>query len=243
MPDTPQDRRRSPLTWVVPLALLLALAGLYFVWPGFASFVDEAAAVLTSGDRQRAQEWVRAFGAWGYAVVLALMVLQTVLAVVPSLLMMVVAVLAYGPVGGGLLAWAGLLVAATVAYGVGRAIGPATVDRLVGEATERKVSGFVERYGVWAVVAARVSPVISTDAVSVVAGLVQMGYARFLAATAAGTLPLTVLVAWLGEDIDRLKTGLIWVSAVSLATFVGYVLYDRRSGTTDSGSDTVEGAS
>ena len=85
----------------------------------------------------------------------------------------------------------------------------------------------LERYGVWGVVAARLSPVLSTDAVSIVAGLVGMRFWRFVLATAAGTLPLTVLVAWLGADIDRLKTGLIWVSVVSLATFVGYVAYDR----------------
>jgi uncharacterized membrane protein YdjX (TVP38/TMEM64 family) len=205
-----------------------ALVLLYFAWPSFQSFVNEAVAVLTSGDRQRTQAWVQGFGVWGYVVVLFLMIFQAVLAVVPSLLMMVVAVLAYGPVWGGVLAWGGLLLAASVSYGIGRALGPVTVDRLVGETTEKKISGFVEHYGLWAIIAARVSPVISTDAVSFVAGLVSMGYVRFIAATAVGTLPLTILVAWLGADIDRLESGLIWVSVVSLAAFLAYVLYDRK---------------
>lgn len=226
--DSP--RKQSKLTWLVPLGLVAVLALLYAVWPGFREFVQEGASVLTSGDREQTRAWVEGFGGWGYGVVLLLMVMQAVLAVVPSLLMMVVAVLAYGPVLGGLLAWGGLLLAASVAYGVGRLLGERGVARLVGEKTEQKVADFVERYGLWAVVAARISPVISTDAVSFVAGLVRMGYIRFVAATAAGTLPLTVLVAWLGQDIDRLKTGLIWVSVVSVAAFVGYVVYDRRKG-------------
>lgn len=224
------SREQSKLTWLVPLGVVAVLALFYAAWPGFRDFVQDGASVLTSGDREQTRAWVEGFGGWGYGVVLLLMVMQAVLAVVPSLLMMVVAVLAYGPVVGGLLAWGGLLLAASVAYGVGRLLGEGAVARLVGEKTEQKVADFVERYGLWAVVAARISPVISTDAVSFVAGLVRMGYVRFLAATAAGTLPLTVLVAWLGQDIDRLKTGLIWVSVVSLAVFVGYVVYDRYKG-------------
>lgn len=219
---------QSKLTWLIPLGLLALIGALYAFWPAFQSFADEAYRVAASGDQARLQTWVQGFGPWGFVVILALMLAQTVLAVIPSILMMVVAVLAYGPWVGGLLAWGGLLFAASFAYGIGRSLGPVTVDRVVGAKTERKVTRFVERYGVWGIIAARVAPAISTDAVSFVAGLVRMGYVRFIAATAAGTLPLTVLIAWLGEEYTRLKTGLIWVSVVSLVLFVGYVLYDRR---------------
>ena len=222
-----QPARQSKLTWVIPLVLLGVLAGLYFAWPAFQSFVDQAYAVTTSGDRQRFEQWIRGYGAWGPVVIFAVMIMQTLLAVVPSTLIMVVAVLAYGPLWGGVLAWSGLLVAASVAYGIGRAVGPVTVDRLIGHKTEQKVEHFVNRYGLWAIVAARVSPAFSTDAVSYVAGFVKMGAKRFIAATAMGTLPLTVLVSYLGADIGRLKTGLIWISVASLALFIGYVVYDR----------------
>lgn len=213
---------------MLPLAFVAALVGLYFLWPSFQSFIDEAVDVLRSGERARVEQWVQGFGAWGVVIILVLMLLQTLLAFLPSLVTMVVAVLAYGPLVGGALAWGGLILAASLGYGIGRSLGPVTVDRLIGTKTERKVSRFVERYGAWAIVAARISPVLSTDAVSFAAGLVKMRYLRFLLATAAGTLPLTVLIAYLGSDVERLKSGLIWVSVVSLVVFVGYVVYDRR---------------
>ena len=128
----------------------------------------------------------------------------------------------------GVLTFGGRLLAATVAFGRERALGPATVGRLIGERTERKVEDFVEHYGAWGVIVARVSPVISTDAVSFAAGLVGMRFPRFIFATAVGTLPLTALVAWLGEDVDRLQTGLVWISVISVAAFVAYVIRDRR---------------
>ena len=225
-------REQSRWTWIIPLALLTLLVSLYFVWPGYRDFLDRAFDLIRQGDQQALQDWVRGFGFWGPLLILALMIAQTLLAFIPSVLVMVVAVLAYGPWWGGLLAWGGLLLAASVAYLIGRVLGPVTIDRLLGHKAEQKVAHYVECYGVWAIIAARISPALSTDAVSYVAGLLRMRYERFLLATATGILPLAGLISFLGEDIERLGTGLIWVSVVSLAIFVGYVIIDhlRRGG-------------
>lgn len=232
-PKREGERGASRWTWIVPLVLVALLVLLYFLWPAYQQFVNRAVELLRRQDRQELQAWVLGFGAWGPLLILALMIAQALLAFLPSVVVMVVAVLGYGPWWGGLLAWAGLLVAATVAYLIGRALGPVTVDRLVGEAAERKVSRYVERYGIWAIVAARISPALSNDAVSYAAGLVRMRYWHFALATALGTLPLTAFIAYLGEDIARLQTGLIWVSVVSVVLFVAYVIYDhvRHQGT------------
>ena len=221
------ESSESRWTWIIPVGLIALLVGLYFVIPPYRDFVDKAYTLLTSGDQQGFETWVRGFGAWGPAVILALMIMQTLLAFIPSVLIMIVTVVAYGPLWGGVLTWGGLMVAAAVGYGIGRAVGPATVYQLIGEKTENKVEGFVEDYGIWAIIAARVSPALSTDAVSFVAGLVKMGWLRFLFATGAGILPLTVLIAFLGADFQRLETGLIWVSVVSVALFLGYVVFDK----------------
>lgn len=227
MSDTPH-RDKSRWTWIVPLALLAGVIGLYFLWPDFRDFVARAYQVLSSEDRQRVEAWVAQYGPWGFVVIFALMLMQTIIPVLPSVIAMVASVLAFGPVVGGLVAWSGMLLAATLGYGIGRVVGPVTVDRLLGGKAKQRLEGYLDRYGFWAIIAARISPVLSTDAVSIVAGLVHMKFVRFFAATAAGTLPLTLLIAFLGEDIDRLETGLIWLSAISVAVFIGYVLYDRR---------------
>jgi uncharacterized membrane protein YdjX (TVP38/TMEM64 family) len=118
-------------------------------------------------------------------------------------------------------------VASSVGYGLGRALGPATVGKFLGQKTEKKVQDQVDRYGIWAIVLARISPLISNDAVSIVAGLAKMPYLRFLLATIGGIVPLILLIAYLGEDIDRLKTGLIVVSVVGIVLLVGFYIYDR----------------
>ena len=227
--DTSSRRKQSKWTWIIPLGVLALLIGLYFLWPGFQRFAEEGYEVLSSEDQERVEQWVTGFGAWGFAVILALMFMQTLIPVLPSVVAMVAAVLAYGPFFGGALAWGGMLLAASLGYGIGRSVSSVTVDRLLGRDTKDKVERFVDHYGLWAIIAARISPVLSTDAVSIVAGLVKMRFWCFLVATAVGTLPLTILIAYLGADIDRLQTGLIWVSVASVAIFIGYVIYDRRA--------------
>jgi uncharacterized membrane protein YdjX (TVP38/TMEM64 family) len=210
--------------------LLLTLVSMYFAWPAFQQFVQRAYEVVSSGDQRRIESWVRGYGPWGVVVVLGLMFLQSVVAVLPSIGTMIAAVLAYGPLWGGALAWGGMLLTGSFMYGVGRTLGPVTVERFIGEKTSKRVEQIVERYGSWAVVIARLTPFSSSDAVSFIAGALSMSYPRFLLAMAGGTLPLTVLIAWLGHDMGRLKVGLLVASAVTLVAFIAHLIWQRWHG-------------
>lgn len=207
--------------------LIGGLVASYFIFPGFQEGVNEAWEVFTSGDKQRISSWVSQFGYWGPVFIVLAMVAQMFLLVVNVVLLMLVAIIAYGPVWGSVIAVVAVLVASTAGYFIGRSVGQAGVTKLIGHKAEKKVTDFVDNYGLWAIFIARISPFLSNDAVSFVAGLAKMGYWRFIGATMAGIVPLTVLLAWLGENNQRLKTGLIWVSAVSLAVFIGYIVYDK----------------
>jgi uncharacterized membrane protein YdjX (TVP38/TMEM64 family) len=199
----------------------------YFFIPDYAAFIDEAYQVLTSGDEARISRWVQQYGAWGPLFIVLVTVAQMFLLVVNVMLVVLVAVLAYGAWWGAVLSVVSIVIASTIGYFIGRTLGPYTVYRLIGEASERKLEDIVERYGLGAVVLARISPFLSNDAISFVAGLVRMSYWRFMGATLVGIVPLVGLIGWLSEDMERLKTGLLWVSSISLLGFAAYVVYDR----------------
>ena len=225
------EREGDRRSWISLGLTALVLGGLvvaYFAWPAFQEHVNEAYDVLTSGDRARIEEWVGQFGPWGPVAVVLTMVLQMFLIVIPSWGLMIVNVLAFGPVGGALLSVAGIAAASSLGYFIGHHLHETTIDHIVGAKTSRKMEGYVDDYGLWAVFVARLAPFLSNDAISFIGGLVQMGYWKFLGATLAGIAPLTVLIAALGNDVDQLKTGLIVASAVCLVLFVGYVVYDRQ---------------
>jgi uncharacterized membrane protein YdjX (TVP38/TMEM64 family) len=222
-----EETKQSKWPLMITGAILLLLVGAYFVSAGFQANINEGWEVLTSGDEKRISSWVEQFGFWGPFFIILAMVAQMFLLVINVVALMLVAIIAFGPVWGSLIAIIAVLVASTIGYMLGRGLGEAGVRRIIGQKAEEKVCGFVSDYGIWAVMIARSSPFLSNDAVSFVAGITKMGYLRFILATLAGITPLTILLAWLGENDDRLVNGLMWVSGISLAGFIGYVVYDK----------------
>lgn len=224
--ETSVKQSKAPL--YVSLGLVAAVIAGYFLIPGVRDFFKEAWDVLTSDDQQRIQQWVGQFGWMGPVVIVLVMIVQMFLLVIPTPLIMVVSILAYGPFGGSLIILAGIFCASTIGYWIGRYFGPVIVGKLVGNKTEEKIESFIDDYGFWAVIVTRLSPFLSNDAISFVGGMLRMNYWRFIGATLAGITPLTALIAFLGENNERLKTGLIWGSVISIALFAAYVWWDKR---------------
>lgn len=217
-----EQRKQSVWVFIVSAAVILGLVLSYFFIPGVQEFANNAYEVLTSDDKQRVKEWVSGFGFWGPVVIVATMVVQMFLIVVPSPLLMIVSTLAYGPWWGSLISYIAVVVAASIAYFIGYHASNAFIDRLIGQKSAQKVNHYIQKYGVWAVVLFRVSPFLSNDGISFVAGLGEMRFTRFILATTAGIIPLIAMIAFLGEDTDRLKDGMLWISA---ATVVGFGIY------------------
>lgn len=210
------------------ITILIAAAISYFVFPEMEQFVNEAYHTLTSQNEERITRWVNQLGIWGPVFIIITMVLQMFFLIIPSPLLMLVSILAYGPFWGSVLSVAAIFIASTVGYFVGKFLSHLTIRKLIGEKKEKKLEYYVNRYGFWAVVITRLSPFLSNDAISFVAGIVKMTYWKFMGATLMGIVPLTILFAWFGENNERLKTGLIWTVIVSALAFVVYVVYDSR---------------
>ena len=200
----------------------------YFLIPEVKEFLDEAWSVLTRDDEERVQKWVSGFGWLGPIILVLAMIAQMFLLVVPSILLMVVSVLAYGPIWGSIIIIASVYAASTVGYFIGSYFGDTIVKRIIGKKSEKKVASFLDDYGFWAVIVTRLNPFLSNDAISFVGGLLRMGYWKFMGATLVGIAPLTAFIAIFGKSIDELKMGLLWGSVFSLLAFGAYVWWDKK---------------
>ncbi|WP_019990276.1 TVP38/TMEM64 family protein [Rudanella lutea] len=210
----------------LPLILTVLLVGglgvAYVTVPAFSQFIREAFEVLSSDDRPRISEWVSQFGWRGPLIIVAAMVAQIFMVVVPSFVLIAVSMLAYGPVNGTLISLVASGVAATVGYGVGSGVGEAMVRRLVGDKTERKAGAWVRENGFWSIVFARMTPFISGDAISLVGGLSGLSYPKFITATLLGVTPLTLLIAYFSRSQDLMRKGFIGLTIVSGLLLLGY---------------------
>ena len=159
---------------------LILSAQIFFAIPSVNDFFKEAWSVLTSDDEARVKKWVEGFGWFGPVVIVLAMVIQMFLLVIPTILLMIVSTLAYGPVWGSIINFTAVIIASSVGYAIGKYLGLSFIERLVGEKTTKKITTFIENYGFWAVVITRINPFLSNDAISFVAGILKMNYWKFI---------------------------------------------------------------
>ncbi|WP_194852308.1 TVP38/TMEM64 family protein [Nonlabens antarcticus] len=218
---------KSHLPLYLSVGLIIAIVLSYYTIPSVQEFLKEAWQVLTSDDEQEIQRWVGGFGWYGPIVLILAMILQMFLIVIPTILLMVVSILAYGPYWGSIIILIAVFAASTVGYAIGKYLSHAFISKILGPKAGNKIEGFIEQYGFWAVIVTRLNPFLSNDAISLVGGMLRMGYWKFIGATLIGILPLTIFIAIMGRTTDGLKSGLSWGSVVSIVAFAGYMLWNK----------------
>lgn len=220
--------KQSKLPLYISLSVIVILVLAYFFIPSFKEFLNNAWAALSSGDDQKTYNWVSQFGYWGPLFIIIAMIVQMFLIVIPTPILMVVAIVAYGPFWGSIILFVAIYMASSLGYFIGSYFGPIIVEKLIGRKTEKKIAEFIDQYGFWTVIVVRLSPFLSDDAISFVGGILKMGYWRFMGATMIGIAPLILFIAYLGGDYERLKTGLIWGSIICIVLFIAFVWWDKR---------------
>jgi len=73
-----------------------SLVSLYFLNAAVQQFFNEAWNVLGSNDEQKISDWVSQFDLWGLLIIVGAMVLQMFMFIIPTFLLMVVTIIAYG---------------------------------------------------------------------------------------------------------------------------------------------------
>jgi uncharacterized membrane protein YdjX (TVP38/TMEM64 family) len=170
--------------------------------------------------------WLTDWGIWGVLFSILLNGLINVLGIAPSVLVTGTNVLAWGPIWGGGISWAGELFGAGIAFwlyrkgihGVrkGREISWKWIKRFNDHRSERQF---------FALLAARMTPFIPSAAVNLAGALTKVSFSVFLTATAVGKIPsiaLEVLVSYdlihIQENVFRLLSVLLLITAVWLVT-------------------------
>ncbi|WP_223284473.1 TVP38/TMEM64 family protein [Hymenobacter qilianensis] len=122
----------------VSAGAIVLLVGCYFLWPAFQNAIREAFDILTSGERPRIAKWVQQFGPWGPIWLILAFIIQMFLVVINVVLLILVAILAYGPWWGSMWSFVGVVVASSVGYGLGHVLGSNFVGAYWARKTRRK---------------------------------------------------------------------------------------------------------
>lgn len=217
------------IRFALGLVVLSAFGLAYLLLEGSQSEVDRAVAILGRGDVAGLRDYILSFGAWAPVVSALLMVLQALVAPLPALVLTFANGLAFGTFLGGMLSLVSASLAAAVSFWIARLLGRGPVEALVGRAHLGSADRWFLRWGAYAVLVARLVPVISFDIISYAVGLTRMGFWRFMLATMVGMSPATFLYAYLGGQAPQYVQVLLVAFGVVIAgATVAAVLRRRR---------------
>jgi len=149
-------------------------------------------------------EAVRSYGLVGF---FTAMVVQAVVAPIPAELLLAVGGALYGVQTASIVGFIACVAGSAICFAIARLGGRPLVAKLAGSRWLDEADKWFRKYGVWAVLAARLIPIIPLDVVSYGAGLTAMSFKGFIAATTVGLAPRIMLytmfgkltIDWLGE--------------------------------------------
>jgi uncharacterized membrane protein YdjX (TVP38/TMEM64 family) len=225
---TPRSRRSGPglalrQSLLVVLGIFAAVAACVVLRFGLRS-VEQAVAQLdlsVEGIERIAEAW----GAWAPVASIALMILHSFVPF-PAELIAIANGMLLGPVWGTLVTWIGAMLGAALAFGLARRYGRPLVDRLVARKAWSGAEALRACCDARTLLLARLVPVISFNLINYAAGVLEVGWWRFLWTTGLGILPITVASVALGGQL----TGPMWdvwlaVNGLLLALYLGWRWY------------------
>ena len=178
-----------------PIATLLgalAIAALgWWLWP----LMPGAPAAVRD-----VEALIRSWGAWGVLGSIGLMVAHSFLPF-PSEIIALANGMLYGPLWGTVVTWVGAMLGAVAAFGAVRALGQPVLRRLLPAARHAGLVRWSREHGGLTLLVARLIPVIAFNLINYAAALTEITWWTFLWATGLGILPLTIVLAVLGDNV------------------------------------------
>ncbi len=145
---------------------------------------------------------IRGLGAWGVLASIGLMIVHSFVPF-PAEILGFANGLVFGVFWGSAVTWIGAMLGAYLAFGLSRLLGRPFVDRML----SAHASGAVERWshdeGGWTLLICRLIPIIAFNLINYAAGLTRIGWWTFTWATGIGILPITILMAALGSQMEE----------------------------------------
>lgn len=206
--------------WLLKIGGLLLIVLIYVFVPPVNLLVNNLFRLFAEVDIQKMKDYILSFGIWAPVVSFLLMVFQSIVAPLPAFLITFANAGLFGWVKGALLSWSSAMAGAALCFFIAKFYGRELVEKLTSKTALESVDRFFAKHGKYAILIARLLPMVSFDVVSYAAGLTSMGFWEFFVATGIGQLPATIIYSYAGDMLvgsaRNLVMGLLTLFAVSV---------------------------
>ncbi len=217
----------------IAMISLLLLGILLFAIPESRNAILNIIKMLGSADVEAVKEYIRSYGSLAIVISMFLMIIQSIAAPIPAVLITFANAAVFGWVAGAIISWTGAMLGAAICFGLARLFGRDFVVKLTGKAALQSVDKFFVSYGARSIFIARLLPFVPFDPISYAAGLTGMSFWSFFLATGLGQLPATIVYSYAGStmlsgNIKLFLYGLCALLAVGSLSMILRNIYQNK---------------
>ena len=140
-------------------------------------------------------------GIIGFLLFFIVMAIQGLIVPIPSEIVLLAAGMIWGLVGGGIMGVIGSMAAALLCFYISRKGGRPLAEKFVGKSAISMADDFIHKYGMSAIIVARLLPFVAFDPISYTAGLVDLDVKKYSIGTLIGSIPRAFFYSWLGASL------------------------------------------
>lgn len=208
------------------IGVLGLVVAIYFYLPGAQEFASEGISYLRYRNFEGLRQFILSYGIWAPLTSIALMTLQSMVPLVPGIIITITNAWIFGWQAGALYSWTGALLGAALDFGIARWYGRPVVERFISSKYLTLTDNFLRRHGVMAVFITRLIPIIPFKVISYGAGLSKLTVWKFIAATAIGQTPAIVLYSIFGQNLT--DNPLLAAAITTVLVVIGLMVYYFR---------------
>lgn len=212
---------RIRVSTFILIVFLIALLGLLIVHSG--------QYLVLFKDQDQLREWVCNWGAWAPLAIMALQMVQVLLAPIPGQVLGLASGYLFGVAWGTFYSVAGTALGSLVAIILARAYGRPLIERLVPPEILTRLDAGAKRRGLLFFVLVFLLPFLPDDLACLVAGLTPIPIPALMLAVVSGRLPGVLVSCWLGANATSLNT-VQWAMLISSSALLAilFLLYENR---------------
>ncbi|MDD4600251.1 TVP38/TMEM64 family inner membrane protein YdjZ [bioreactor metagenome] len=218
--------------YLIKLSVLLLAALACFSCPGLKEFVISSASYLQNHDFENLREFILSYGLWAPLTSIAIMTLQSLVPLVPGLIITMTNAWIFGWQYGAFYSWVGAFLGAMIDFGIARWYGRPIAEKLVNPKYLSITDSFFIKHGIMTVFITRLTPIIPFKVISYGAGLTALAISQFAFATGIGQIPAIILYSFFGQTLTKSLHMIVAVTlllvGIGLGAFYCRNLIERR---------------
>ena len=169
---------------------------------------------------------------YGYIGLTAVMIIQTLIAPIPSEALLMFAGAVMNPLDAVVFGGIGLIIGSVIAFFIARYGGRPIVVKMIGDKWTGNIDEWVSRNGAKSILFTRIVPIIPFDLISYVSGVTQISFKNYFVATVIGAIPRCLFLVYVGSFagsiLTSFGTSIEIVFAIGVVGFIGLVILERK---------------